>query len=374
MRADKVGLYVHIPFCIRKCNYCDFCSYSTLSKEARKAYINKLIVEISSYKKERKTEVDTVFFGGGTPSLLTPGELERITSEIHNTFSLSENYEFTLEVNPKTATHEKLSAFKSLGVNRISIGLQTIHENELKNLGRIHTYEDFLSAYDDAHSVGIDNISLDLMYGIPSQTKESFEKTLDAVISLSPNHVSSYGLILEEKTPLYENRDSYVFPTEDEECDMYYTACEKLQKAGYGHYEISNFSKQGFESKHNLKYWQDDEYIGVGVSAYSYYGGARYGNFRALDEYLSADLGKDITKGSLTREDEMYEFAMLALRLSAGVDLSEYKSRFGVDFMRGREEKIEFYIKSGYANLSDNRFSLTEKGFYVSNTILTDLL
>ena len=374
MRADKIGLYVHVPFCFKKCNYCDFSSYAGLNPEVREAYINKLVSEISSYKRAEKIKVDTVFFGGGTPSLLSPLEFQKIAEEIYNSFDVSEKAEFTLEANPKTVTREKLSAYKSFGVNRVSLGLQSIHENELKILGRIHNFEDFKSAYEDVAAVGIENISVDVMYGIPEQTKESFAKTLDEVTALSPNHLSAYGLILEEDTPLYENRASYKFPSEDEECDMYYLACDKLGKIGYSHYEISNYALRGFESKHNLKYWTDSEYVGVGVAAYSYYNGVRFGNSRNIKEYLSADMKEYITESKITPEDEAYEYAMLALRLSRGFSLPEYKERFGVDFTDGRSQKLKLYIKGGYLNLSDERISLTEKGFYVSNTILTDLL
>ncbi len=374
MRADSIGLYVHIPFCVRKCNYCDFSSYSSLSPEVREAYINKLISEIASYEKREKIKVDTIFFGGGTPSLLLPGELEKITSQIQKTFDTSGVTEFTLELNPKTASLERLSYFRSVGVNRISIGLQSIHENELKILGRIHNFEDFKSAYLDVLSAGIDNVSVDVMYGIPNQTKESFEKTLDTLIGFAPNHVSAYGLIVEEGTPFFLNRASYKFPSEDEECDMYCLACDKLASAGYSHYEISNYAREGFRSKHNLKYWTDSEYIGVGVSAYSYYNGRRYGNSRNIREYLSPDAKQYISGEVISRDDEKYEFAMLALRLSDGISLDEYKKRFGEDFISKREEKIDFYVKGGYIRKDEKRLALTERGFYVSNTILTDLL
>ena len=374
MKADAVGLYVHIPFCKRKCNYCDFCSFSDIKKEQREKYIDCLIAEIRSYKKEPKIIVDTIFFGGGTPSLLEPQELSNICAAIYDSFSVTEGAELTLEVNPKTLSEEKCKAYKALGVNRISIGMQSIHENELKKLGRVHTFEDFLEAYKMVKAAGIKNISFDIMYGIPEQTKESFRKTLEKVVSLDPSHISVYGLILEENTPFWDVRDKLPLPDEDTECDMYYLASEILCKNGYSHYEISNYSKAGLESKHNLKYWRNMEYIGVGVAAYSYYGGKRYGNTRELSEYISSECKQYKDEEILSSADVAYEYAMLGLRLSEGISLSEYKRLSGNEFAKGKEDTLSHLLKAGYIIKEGDRIALTEKGFYISNTILTELL
>ena len=368
------GLYVHIPFCVRKCNYCDFCSYSIsdVGLGAESAYVDALIEEIASYKREEPISVDTVFFGGGTPSLLSVSSFEKILSAIRQAFAIDCDAEITIEANPGTLTEEKLRAYKSAGVNRLSIGLQSIHENELKKLGRIHNYADFLEGYALARKVGFENISVDLMYGIPEQTVESFEKTLDEVIALSPEHISAYGLIVEEGTPFFDNQESLSLPDEDTECDMYELACKKLSLAGYMHYEISNYARAERQSRHNLHYWRSDEYVGVGVSAHSYFEGCRFSNSRDFAKY--AESFKSVASVHSSPSDTAFEYAMLALRLSEGLSLAEYEVRFLHSFTEGKEEKIRRYISLGYMKLSDGRLSLTERGFYVSLAILSDLL
>ena len=368
------GLYVHIPFCVRKCNYCDFCSFSIsdVGLGAENAYVDALIEEISSYKREEPISVDTVFFGGGTPSLLSVRSFEKILFAIRQAFAIDRDAEITIEANPGTLTEEKLRAYKLAGVNRLSIGLQSIHENELKKLGRIHKYPDFLEGYALARKVGFENISVDLMYGIPEQTVESFEKTLDEVIALSPEHISAYGLIVEEGTPFFDNQESLALPDDDTECDMYELACKKLRLAGYEHYEISNYARQNRESRHNLHYWHSDEYIGVGVSAHSYFEGCRFSNSRDFAKYVASF--KSVASVQSSSSDTAFEYAMLAFRLSEGLSLAEYEARFLHSFTEGKEEKIRRYISLGYMKLSDGRLSLTERGFYVSLAILSDLL
>ena len=371
MRTEPIGIYVHIPFCVKKCHYCDFCSFSTLSSEVRAKYIDTLVAEIQSFKSDAKISVDSIFFGGGTPSLLSPDEFERIHNAISSAFDILPSAEFTVEVNPKTVDEKKLKSYKSCGVNRISIGMQSVNEKELKMLGRIHNYADFEDAYKLVRFVGFENVNVDLMYGIPDQTKASLMKTLDALIRLSPEHISAYGLIIEKGTPFYDNRRSLPLPTEDQECDMYDLICTRLSDSGYRHYEISNYAKNGKESRHNLKYWRCGEYIGFGVAAYSYFRGMRFGNSDSIDEYLSENAKEYISK---EEAEPRYEYVMLGLRLADGISLSEYKDKFGVDFLLGRENKISEYINSGYMIMQNGRLFLTEKGFYVSNTILTDLL
>ena len=373
MKAKCCGLYVHIPFCLRKCAYCDFCSFISADFPEKAEYIDRLCREIDSYG-GKGICLDTIFFGGGTPSLLTGDEFGKIVSHIRSAFSLADDLEFTIESNPKTLSTEKLNAYVKAGVNRISIGLQSANDNELLALGRIHTYSEFLDSYNLAREAGIKNINVDLMYGIPEQDMQSFLNTLNKVVELSPEHISLYGLILEEGTPLYENISNYSMPTEDDECDMYYLATDYLRKAGYSHYEISNYAREGFECRHNLKYWQCDEYIGVGISAYSCFGGKRYGNTTERNVYLCSDCGITIYEECLTQEALAYEYVMLGLRLACGFSLNEYKERFGIDFTLGREEKINSFIESGYLSLFNGRLFLTERGFYVSNTIINELI
>lgn len=371
MRADPVGLYVHIPFCKSKCNYCDFCSYPEKSSEAVTRYVDALIREISSYRTEPKIRVDTVFFGGGTPSILDVSEFERIAESIRDTFDILQDAEFTVEVNPATLTEKKCNAYSRAGVNRISIGLQSIHDNEQKKLGRIHNYSDFLESIRLA-SKHFSNISADVMYGIPEQSTESFGATLRALVNLPVKHVSAYGLIIEEGTPFYENRDSLDIPDEDTECDMYFLAAKILSDSGFFHYEISNYAKPGYECRHNLKYWHNEEYIGVGVAAASYYGKKRFVNTASVREYSGLDFTNYIRKTE--ESSETYEYVMLALRLSAGFSLEDYRTRFGCDFRCGRESILSKFEAYGYLVTENDRIRLTEKGLYISNHILGELL
>ncbi len=374
MKTKPIGLYVHTPLCVRKCNYCDFCSYTAASAEWRDDYIGKLCTEIEGYKGSDIT-LDTIFFGGGTPSLLTASEFSKIFDSVKKTFIIDSDVEFTLEANPKTLRRENLKEYISCGVNRLSIGLQSIHENETKILGRIHNFLDFLESYSLARDRGIKNINVDLMYGIPEQTIDSFSKTLDMVLSLDPEHISLYGLILEDGTPFWKMKDELRIPTEDTECDMYYLASKKLAENGYSHYEISNYAKSGKESRHNLKYWRCEEYIGVGVSAYSYFNGERFGNSSDVFEYLSENREKYNYREKIYRNDKMYEYVMLGLRLKEGISLSSYKSVFGVDFIDSKRKiKIDELISGGYMTSVGDRLSLTERGFYISNAILCELL
>ncbi len=370
---DTVGLYVHIPYCVRKCNYCDFCSLPQGGQSVPDLYVDRLCMELLTYKKEPKIALATIYFGGGTPSLLTPAQMKPIVSCINDVFDLSRVKEFSIEANPGTVTFEKARAYKNIGFNRISLGLQSIHEKEMKTLGRIHSFKEFLETYNTLRSVGFDNINIDLMYGIPYQTKDSFRSTLEKVIALRPEHISAYGLIVEEGTPFYDMRDKLPLPSLDDECDMYYDCCDILAKAGYGHYEISNYAQPGKESLHNLIYWNMDSYIGVGASAHSYFCGKRYFNTSNVDDYI---LGNGICDGAeeLSPDDQAYEYAMLKLRLKEGFSLDEYRERFDRDFLEGKEELIEHMTESGLVLLSDGRLSLSEQGFYLSNSILVEIL
>lgn len=373
METKPIGLYVHIPFCKKKCNYCDFCSV-VCDGDRITRYTENLIREIESYKRNPKIIIDTVFFGGGTPSVLDAGSFLRISSAIYESFDVALDTEFSVEVNPATLTDEKLSAFRKAGVNRISIGLQSIHENEMKILGRIHTYEDFLKTFHMVRAAGIKNINVDLMYGIPEQTVSSFKKTLDAVIALSPEHVSAYGLIVEEGTPFYQNRDKLRLPDEETEYDMYLMADKILAESGYGHYEISNYSGLEYQCRHNIKYWRDEEYIGVGLAAHSYYLGKRFYNTESFDEYFEEFGAKYRKEENANVGLDKFEYAMLGLRLSEGISLAEYKKLFGESFASGNEDKLDAYIKAGFMNIENGRLFFTAKGFYISNAIMAELL
>ncbi len=370
---DGIGLYVHVPFCVRKCNYCDFCSFPSCDEKIS-SYVNVLCDEIRSYKKNDKIKVNSVFFGGGTPSVLPPDEFSKIFDVIKSSFDVAPNSEITIEVNPGTVNSDKLDAYKSAGVNRLSIGMQTIHENELKILGRIHTYKDFTDTFNVARAKGFDNINVDIMYGIPEQSISSFNKTLDSVIAASPEHISCYGLILEEGTPFFELKNSLRLPSEDEECDMYELAHEKLLSAGYAHYEISNYAKPQKECAHNLKYWKDEEYIGVGLAAHSYFEGKRFANTSDISLYLD-NFGIDYRRveNSSVGKDP-FEYIMLALRLKEGFSLREYEKIFSERFEDGKELIINRLLAENLIKIEDERLSLTHRGFYLSNYIITELV
>ena len=371
MKAEGIGLYIHIPFCKKKCNYCDFCSYPNISESVRTSYIKRLCEEISEYKKEPKIKLETVFFGGGTPTLLTASELMEIWSAVLDTFDTGSVSEFTLEANPGTVTREILSAFSDIGANRISIGLQSIHENELKKLGRIHTCEDFLASFELAREY-FDNVSLDVMYGIAEQSFESFKRTLDFVSSLPVTHLSVYGLIIEEGTPFYKERKALLLPSEDEECDMYLFAAEKLAEASFSHYEISNYAKRGYECRHNLKYWQCEEYIGVGVAAASYFGNIRYTNSRDINEYLHFDGAKYNREYETPHKST--EYIMLSLRTRRGIVKEEFAGQFGKDALMRISSLAEKFKSGGYAVENDEAIYLTERGFYISNYVISELI
>ena len=243
MTTEPIGLYVHIPFCKKKCAYCDFVSFGDALDKYEDTYVSALVNEIYEYQREEKIAVDTVFFGGGTPSVISAISFEKIAKALNEVFDILPSAEFTLEANPKTLTEEKLEIYTGRGVNRISLGLQSIRENEMKILGRIHNFDDFLHSYELCRNAKITNINVDLMYAIPEQTLDSFADTLKTVIALSPEHISAYSLILEEGTQLYNRRNYLTFPSEDEECEMYYMAARMLKNAGYEHYEISNYAK-----------------------------------------------------------------------------------------------------------------------------------
>lgn len=373
MTTDGIGLYLHFPFCVRKCNYCDFCSVPHC-KDMAERYTARLIKEIRSYKRDERIKLSTLFFGGGTPSLMTVEQMEAVMTAVRESFCISTDAEASIEINPGTCTKEKLLAYKRMGINRISFGLQSVHQNEMKRLGRIHSLEEFTSAYTDARSVGFDNISVDLMYGIPEQTIQSFTATLDLVISLSPEHISVYGLIVEEGTPFFEDRERLDLPDEDTECDMYESACRMLGDTGYHHYEISNYAKPGFECRHNLKYWRDLEYIGVGASAYSYFEGFRFGNTRSIEEYISSDEPKYIYNERIDFESSAFEYSMMRLRLAEGLNLSEYEKTFGRPFIGENREAIERFTDMGLMSLTDGVLSFTERGFYLSNSVLSSIL
>ncbi len=361
-----IGLYVHIPFCVRKCNYCDFCSQPPTG-DIIDRYFERLARELALYRRAPRISVDTVFIGGGTPSILPHGYMSRLFEMLRDTFDILCDAEITVEINPGTLTRDKAEEYKALGINRISLGLQSIHENELKYLGRIHTLADFDEAYSLLRSLGFANIGVDLMYSIPEQTVASFGATLDYVISLAPEHLSVYSLIVEEGTPFGDSAKTLPLPNEDEECDMYDLARLRLAKAGYTHYEISNYARTGFECKHNLKYWKCREYIGIGAAAHSFFENVRYGNTRDI---LHIDRDPEYSDDG----DRVGEFVMMHLRLRSGLPLREFEERFGYSFLDSHQSTVDFFINQGIMTQENDCLVLTERGFYLSNTVLVALM
>ena len=369
----SLGLYIHIPFCIKKCLYCDFCSLPRSMGADMSAYCSELCRRIALESEKCKGHtVDTVYFGGGTPTLLPIECFSEIMKCIFSNYDVSADAEISCECNPASCDGKYLSSLRALGINRLSIGLQSIHEDELAALGRAHSFSDFCDIFRAARNAGFDNISVDLMYGIPNQTLKSFGESLETLVALCPEHISAYGLKIEDGTPFALMRDSLVLPDEDTEFEMYMLLTNFLAKNGYAKYEISNFSKPCKESRHNLRYWQRKDYIGFGVAAHSCFGGERYGNSRDIVAFMR---GEDITseRTLLNVTDERNEYLMLGLRLSSGIDLVDFRSRFGYEISDVCPD-LKKWISGGLMTLDGGRLSFTEGGFFVSNAILSELI
>ena len=370
---NRIGVYIHIPFCKRKCNYCDFCSFPDKDGSVMREYSAELCRRMRAFaQKHGRRSVDTVYFGGGTPTLLLMDCFESIFGALRECFAIEENAEITVECNPATVSEEGFARLRELGVNRLSIGLQSANDNELGALGRVHSFEELCQSYRMAREVGFDNVSLDLMYGIPEQTLESFENSLLRVCELAPEHISAYGLKIEEGTLFGRMRDSLVLPDEDTEYEMYRLCRRVLEEHGYARYEISNFSKSGYESRHNTRYWKLRDYIGFGVAAHSSFEGERFGNSRDIDAFLR---GEDIVEERyfIDEDERRREYVMLGLRLAEGICDAEYREMCG----RGMLEDmpmIEKFLQAGYLERFGDRVAFSDEGFFVSNAILAELL
>lgn len=364
--SDKISLYIHIPFCKSKCPYCDFYSMKASESDYDK-YTIMLIDKIKYWSKKTSKKVSTVYFGGGTPSVLGADRLSVILSEIINRFSICNNAEITVEVNPDTGKFLDFAKLHECGFNRISIGLQSAVDKEIKILGRIHSPNDARLTVERARDAGFKNISLDLMMGIPYQTKESLKYSIDFCNDCKVTHISSYILKIEENTKFYQMKDSLILPDEDEQAELYLFAVDYLNSLGYNQYEISNFAKTGFESRHNCNYWECSEYIGIGPSAHSYFEGQRFYYGSNLNEFTQ---NKTISDGSGGNEEE---FIMLSLRLKKGLCFNEFIKRYNKSLPQSLINKTEFYTKNGFMEMNSDRIAFTPKGFLVSNTIISDL-
>ena len=368
---SALGLYIHIPFCVRKCAYCDFYSMPLDSSLAER-YVNKIKEELNRWGGILGCPpADTLYFGGGTPSLLNSGQIKAIIDKSKEIFSLK-NPEITMEVNPAEDLKKYLFEVAELGVNRLSIGLQSANENELKILSRRHTAQDAIACVSDARAAGIKNISLDIMLGIPNQTKESLKKTVDFVLACEPEHISAYLLSLEKGTELYENKNTLNIPNDDEAGELYLYTSELLKSSGYERYEISNFAKNGKISKHNTKYWQGEDYLGLGPAAHSFINGKRFYYNRDIMAYLLEPTEIPDGQGG-TAEERL----MLSLRLSSGLSLGDFKKEFcnilDQNKINRLAKKAEFFAKNGFVTFNGDVISLTDKGALVSNSIIASL-
>lgn len=367
---NNAGIYLHIPFCRSRCSYCDFATDVYKKPEIVEDYVSAIVKEIESFPFRRIA--DTIYFGGGTPSLLTPAQLEKILSAVHRTFSVHENSEVTMEMNPATVSLETLKAYKSLGVNRASFGAQTFDDTELKRLGRKHTAKDVRETIELLRQADFSNVSFDLIAGLPRQTLEDWETNLDEALRLKPEHLSLYLLEIHQSTPLAEQIRSGRQPLPDEDLAgaMYETMIERTAQEDYRHYEISNFSLPGCESKHNSKYWTLDAVFGFGCSAHSFDGEtARWSNERDTAKYVSLIDAKE--SAIIRREtiDAASEFAFLGLRLADGIDLDEYERRFGFDLSEKNAAELKRLAELGLIVREANRLRLTRKGFLYSNEV-----
>lgn len=377
-REGTLGLYIHVPFCLGKCLYCDFYS-GAFPKETRHAYVRALCAHLRAWAPPaRELAVDTVYFGGGTPTLLDSAEICAILNTVRGDYDLQPDAEITIECNPATLGREKAEELFAAGVNRVSIGAQSTQENELRALGRRHSVKDFFDTVSGVKSVGFSNISADLMFGIPEQTIASFSETLDAVIALDLPHISAYGLRIEEGTPFFGAREKLALPNEDDEADMQLLVAKKLGAAGLLHYEISNYAKPGFASRHNLRYWMGAPYLGFGPGAHSYFQSLRFSTDPDLAAYLAAVQegrfdalckGRELIAG----KEAMDEYVMLRMRLIKGVDEADFAHRFGTS-MEAAYGDLSRLVAGGFLVREAGRVAFTEKGLYVSNAILSDWL
>lgn len=383
MNPDVFGVYVHIPFCVHKCNYCDFLSFPG-DGDAHREYTKAVLQEIEGLDEDRR-QVDSLFFGGGTPSAIDSSLIVSMVEALKNKFSFSKDAEITIECNPGTLTDEKASDYIRCGINRISFGLQSTDNKVLKMLGRIHTYEDFTQSLDIARRAGFTNISADIMSALPGQSVNDYVNTLNTVAGLGLQHISAYSLIVEEDTHLYEHLKDYPpLPDEDAERNMYHVTEDILAGAGFYRYEISNYAKPGFESRHNKSYWELTDYIGLGLGASGFYKGKRYSNTSDFKTYIDgtakggASFIREVEESSV--RDRIEEYMFLGLRKMEGVSYSEFLKIFGQDIHSIYADVISKGIKQGlleeYNNPAEGGvyLKLTSYGIDVSNTVMSEFI
>ena len=373
-----LGLYLHIPFCLSKCAYCDFYSIPGASEKLKDDYVNALIAHMDEYAVQaRDYIVTTVYFGGGTPSLLSEEQLKRLMKKLRSAYRLSSGCEISMELNPKTADGEKMKSFRRLGINRLSIGAQSFDDGDLQLCGRPHNASDIYETVRLARRAKFENISLDLMYGLPGQTLQTIVDNVNTAIGLNVEHISLYGLKVEEGTPFWFDRHSLVFPDEETERSMYFNAVSLLEQAGIRQYEISNFAKKGYACRHNVKYWNCDEYLGFGPAAHSYFGGKRFSFKKEISLYMASFDNAHPAEESILDEyidipypSRVGEYVMLRFRLKAGINCEAFRKRFGRSFDEIYLPRITPFLRSGHIVKTPKGYAFTPEGMYVSNYIL----
>lgn len=371
-------LYLHMPFCVRKCAYCDFLSFPT-DQETQNLYTRRLREDIDAMgKKYGDIPVDTIFIGGGTPSVPDSALIVGIMEHVRKAFHVAEGAEISMEANPGTVTREKLTDYRRAGINRLSFGLQSANDRELKLLGRIHTWAEFLESFHLARECGFTNINIDLMSALPGQTRESWKDTLKRVTNLNPEHISAYSLIIEDGTPFGEKYGSEegrkLLPDEDSEREMYHETKRFLRDCGYERYEISNYAKPGRACRHNIGYWTGLPYLGLGLGASSYMDGCRFAVNSDMKQYLEEKPGMFTDVEKLTKKDMEEEFFYVGLRMTAGVSLPEFERRFGVSAKDVYPGLMETFVEEKAAVFQGDRFVLTDYGLDVSNYIMAQFL
>ena len=372
--ASPIEIYIHIPFCVKKCDYCDFLSGPS-GPEEQSDYVQALLREIDAVKEGKGRSVSSIFIGGGTPSVLDAGFIGEILNRIRNKFQIQNDAEITIEANPGTADYGKLQAYRDYGINRLSIGLQSPDDRELKILGRIHNYEQFLETYKKARKAEFDNINVDLMSAIPDQTYKGWEKNLRTVAELEPEHISAYSLIIEEGTPFAARQLN--LPDEDTEYNMYEATARILKEYGYKQYEISNYAKRGMACRHNVGYWTRQDYLGFGLGASSLYGKERFSNTADRKKYLENSFSPELIRERepiLSREDEMAEFMFLGLRMTEGVARTDFEQIFGCCIEQIYGDVLKKYESMGLLQEKNGRIFLSGAGIHVSNSVMADFL
>ena len=380
---NSVGIYIHIPFCKQKCKYCDFTSFAC-KEDIYDEYFKCLKKEISEKSDEldnENIEIDTIYIGGGTPSIVPTEYIEDIINLIYEKYNVSKIAEITIEANPGTIDKDKLEKYIEAGINRLSIGLQSTNDKLLKMLGRIHTYSEFEEVYKTARQVGFKNINVDLMIGLPNQTMKNVQESLEEIIKKSPEHISVYSLIVEENTKMFDLIESgeLELPNENLEREMYWEVKNVLQENGYCHYEISNFAKKGFESKHNSNCWKQHSYLGFGVAAHSYYDGIRYSNITDLKTYIEnfqngESVYNIIFHEKQSKEQMMKEYMLLGLRKISGVKISEFKEKFVDNPIYYFREQLNKLVKQNLLEVSEDSIYLTNKGLDLANVVWMEFI